>query len=153
MSGARTIFLDTGVLGFITHPKGSEEAEACTKWLLALMQVGSRVCLPEICDYELRREYVLRDSKKALEKLDRLKESIEYIPIQTPMMVKAADLWAQVRAQGRQTADSKALDGDVILAAQAHVTSPGANFEIATTNVGHLSLFAKASEWKDITPE
>jgi hypothetical protein len=46
------------------------------------------------------------------------------------------------------TADSKALDGDVILAAQALAV----NGIVATENVDHLSRFVSTKHWRDITP-
>ncbi|NEQ67432.1 MAG: hypothetical protein F6K21_18370 [Symploca sp. SIO2D2] len=64
-------------------------------------------------------------------------------------MLKAAELWAQARNTGRPTADPKALDGDVILAAQAIlVAEEGNEVIVATTNVGHLSQFIDAREWR-----
>jgi hypothetical protein len=67
-------------------------------------------------------------------------------------MLKAADLWAAVRIQGKPTADRHALDGDAILAAQA-LTYDAANrsIVIATDNVVHLSRFVAAQAWETIT--
>lgn len=65
-------------------------------------------------------------------------------------MLKAAELWAKSRQQGKPTADPHALDGDVILAAQALLLDPQAI--ITTTNIGHLSLFVDAHHWRDIKP-
>jgi len=66
-------------------------------------------------------------------------------------MLKAAELWAETRNRHRPTADDKALDGDVILAAQAIlVADQEKQVVVATTNVGHLEWFIKAREWKDI---
>ncbi len=50
------------------------------------------------------------------------------------------------------TADPNALDGDVILAAQAIELSEKRQQEIiiATTNVGHLSRFTIAQHWRDL---
>lgn len=50
------------------------------------------------------------------------------------------------------TADPNALDGDVILAAQAIELSEKRQQEIiiATTNVGHLSRFTIAQHWQDL---
>jgi hypothetical protein len=71
-------------------------------------------------------------------------------------MLKAAELWAWVRNRGLPTADEKALDGDVILAAQARLTSADTDqIIIATQNVSHLSRFDTTTviskEWRDIT--
>ncbi|MEG3877699.1 hypothetical protein QT972_09990 [Microcoleus sp. herbarium7] len=60
-------------------------------------------------------------------------------------------MWAEARRRGRPTADPKALDGDVILAAQAIlVANEGHEVIIATTNVGHLSQFVDARQWRQI---
>ena len=57
----------------------------------------------------------------------------------------------EVHGAGKPTADSKALDGDVILAAQAKLEEiKGHKVIIATTNVGHLSLFVDARECRQI---
>ena len=64
-------------------------------------------------------------------------------------MLRAAEFWSQARQMGRPTASDKALDGDVILAAQAALLKNDNNQVIvATTNVKHLSLFVDAREWK-----
>ena len=64
-------------------------------------------------------------------------------------MRKAAGRWAVARQAGTPTTGDKAIDADMILAAQALLLSePGA--VIATTNVGHLSRCANAKEWHPI---
>jgi hypothetical protein len=67
------------------------------------------------------------------------------------MMRQAAAFWAETRKQGRPTADDKALDGDVILAAQV-VLAATANDKgiVATENAGHLVRFVPAYVWWDI---
>jgi len=66
-------------------------------------------------------------------------------------MLNVSDYWAQARLQGRKTADDKALDGDVILAAQASLlTHLGNEIIVGTTNVKHLSMFVDARLWQDV---
>ena len=78
-----------------------------------------------------------------------LKTAITYLPITTEAMLLADQLWAEARRAGKPTADFKALDGDVILAAQAKLEeNKGSEVIIATTNVGHLSQFVDAREWR-----
>src|ERR1035438_3829459 len=103
----KAIYLDTGVLGIVTHPNAGRESKECAKWLLSILEAGNRVCVPEICDYELRREYNLRNSGKALKNLDDLNRQVEYVPIDTKMIQRAAQLWAEARRQGKSTADPK----------------------------------------------
>src|SRR5262245_53219407 len=91
----------------------------CGQWLDSLLTAGVRVVLPEIADYEVRRELLRARKVQGIQRLDTLATLLEYLPITTPIMRQAADLWAHARQQGQPTADKKALDGDVILAAQA----------------------------------
>ena len=148
------IFLDTGPLGLATNPnKDNREAVECTKWLISCLNAGARVCVPEICDYELRRELRRAHLTPALTRLDQLEHQVDYVPITTAMMRKAAEYWAEARNTHRPTAPKEALDGDVILAAQAALSAQaGEQVVIATTNVGHLSMFIKAKRWNDISP-
>ncbi|MEO8007062.1 MAG: nucleic acid-binding protein [Betaproteobacteria bacterium] len=111
------------------------------------------MCLPEICDYEVRRELIRASKTKGLARLDQLKGEIDYIPITTAMMLKAAEFWATARNQGTPTAPKDALDADVILAAQAALSAHEDEVVvIATTNVGHLAQFADSRNWRDIAP-
>ncbi len=146
---SRVVLLDSGPLGMVTNPRATPLALECQLWLDSLEPKGYKVMLPEIADYEVRRE-LLRSGKVArIRRLDQLKAAITYCPITTEVMLKAAELWAEARRRGRATADPKALDGDVILAAQAAlVADEGNEVIIATTNVGHLSQFVDAREWR-----
>jgi predicted nucleic acid-binding protein len=145
------ILLDTGPLGMVTNPKANPDCQACKQWLSQLEPNGDRVALPEIADYELRRELIRAGKTRGIQQLDQLKTTILYFPITTEVILKAAELWAQARNQGYPTASPDAIDGDVILAAQAMVLrSQGYNTIIATTNVGHLSRFTIAKTWQEI---
>ena len=147
----RLILLDSGPLGMVTNPKAKGLPLACQQWLKTLLKRGERFAIPEIADYEVRRELLRANLLKSIHRLDHLTQTLEYIPIQTDTMLLAASLWAEVRKMGQPTADAKALDGDVILAAQAQLlANEMTTVIIATTNVGHLSRFATALSWQDI---
>ncbi len=148
---SRIILLDSGPLGLVTNPTASPTAEACNQWMEARLVERVRVVVPEITDYEVRRELLRANKVAGLARLDALKKSIGFIPITTDAMLMAAGFWADARRQGRPTADNKALDADVILAAQAVLLdSPEDEAVIATTNVGHLSRYARAQRWEEI---
>ncbi len=144
--------LDSGPLGMVTNPKTtSAVCQECKLWLDSLPEKGYQVVLPEIADYEVRRELRRADKVAGIKRLDQLKAAITYLPITTEVMLLAAHLWAEARQRGRPTADPKALDGDVILAAQAILSAQNRNeVIIATTNLVHFSQFAYAREWQEI---
>ncbi len=139
----KPVMLDSGPLGRIAHPKPNPEI---IEWLTQLLDSNVEVMIPEITDYEIRRNLLLADLKKSIVRLDQLKQALIYRPINTANMLKAAELWADARKRGKPTADLKELDGDVILAAQARQVDA----VVATENVGHLALFIEAKHWKDI---
>jgi predicted nucleic acid-binding protein len=124
------------------------------EWLQALLRAGCVVMVPEIADYEIRRELLRAEKAKGVERLDALK-AVGYLPLSTNAMLKAAEYWAQARQEGLPTASDEALDADVVLAAQAIVLDNSSNNDVvvATANVGHLSRFVRAELWKDIRPE
>jgi predicted nucleic acid-binding protein len=145
---SRFVLLDSGPLGMLTNPRATSLCEECRLWFSSLSN-NYQVILPEITDYEVRRELLRADKLGGIRQLDLLKALIPYLPITTEIMLKAAQLWAESRRSGKPTADPKELDGDVILAAQAiFVESLGNEVIIATTNVGHLSQFVDAREWR-----
>ncbi|BAY24670.1 hypothetical protein NIES2100_44650 [Calothrix sp. NIES-2100] len=146
---SRVILLDAGPIGLVTNPKRSDESFACTQWLQLLVSSGSRVIIPEIADYEVRRELLRANKVKGIARLDELAQFLEYLPITTAAMRQAALFWAQARQQGQPTAGDKTIDGDIILVAQA-VTLAVSDVVIATTNVGHLSRFVSADLWQNI---
>lgn len=147
----RLILLDSGPLGMVTNPKAQGITLDCQLWLKSLLQRGEKVAIPEIADYEVRRELLRAGLLRSLRRLDNLKQTLEYIPIQTDTMLLAARLWAEARQTGQPTADAKALDGDVILSAQARLLCDEiTHVIIATTNVAHLSRFITAFDWQSI---
>ena len=53
---SRLILLDSGPLGMVTNPKATGIPLDCQLWLKSLLRRGERVAIPEISDYEVRRE-------------------------------------------------------------------------------------------------
>jgi predicted nucleic acid-binding protein len=111
-----------------------------------MLGAGAVLVVPEISDYELRRNLPLEGLTDSIQRLDDLKVVLIYLPLTTRAMLRAATFWAEARKHGKPTADPKELDVDVILAAQAHE----AGGIVVTENVGHLSVFVEAREWRDI---
>ena len=144
------VLLDSGPLGLVTNPKMSGTSLACAQWLQRLVAGGRRVILPEIVDYEVRRELLRAGKAQGLSQLDALTALIEYLALTTPAMRRAAEFWAQARQHGQPTAADRTIDADMILAGQA-ATLGVADVVIATTNVGHLSRFVPAEQWQKIS--
>lgn len=146
------LVLDTTVLTRLCYPI-KEENQAVSEWLNSLLSSNEGqvvVCIPEISDYEVRRgllHIALRSDRlmtRSLDRLDRLKKLLIYLPLTTPTMRKAALLWAQARKEGRPTGG--ALDGDAILAAQA-LEIQGT---VVTDNVRHFARVVATCRWQEV---
>jgi len=144
------VILDSGPLGVLCNPNNFAQPLAIRAWISALANAGRRVIIPKIADYEVRRELLRNRSFMASARLNGYGTQLEYSSLTTPSMRLAAELWAQARNAGRQTAHDHALDGDVIIAAQA--ISLGFATIIATGNPAHLSRFTPADLWQNIVP-
>lgn len=151
---ARVVLLDTGPLGLVTHPNAATTNAEAAGWLRELVISGVAVRVPEICDYELRRELLRAGKTRSVAVLDRYKATLGYVPLTTDAMLRAAAFWSDVRRQGKPTAPDLALDADAILAGQAATLAAGGEDEVvvATTNVGHLARFVAAEEWQKVRP-
>ncbi len=152
------IVLDTTPLGLVTQRPGHIGGDACRAWYASLTRIGCRFFVPEIADYESRREFLRHSNTAAVIRLDVFNAAVpdRYLPLTTQEVRLAADLWARVRNQGKTTAPPEALDGDALIAAQANLLNPimfGLSaVVVATANVGHLSALTHAVLWSDIQP-
>jgi hypothetical protein len=145
--------LDAGPLWLLTNLRGKPPSDQCRLWLEELVAAGAKIFLPEIADYETRREFLRRNETVGITRLDGFKRRLQYRKITTAAMLEAAGFWAYVRAQGMPTADDKALDADAILAGQAIVAGgPSDTVTIATVNLRHLIRFpgVNAAIWLEI---
>ena len=140
------VLLDAGPLGMLAHPRPSRDV---VEWLGRLLIAGIEVLVPEIADYEVRRELLRAGRAKGVRRLDDLKQKLYFLPINSDAMLRAAEFWAEARRDGRPTAHEYGLDADMILAAQA-ATFTVREFVTATSNPKHLARFAPARRWEEI---
>lgn len=147
------LVLDTGIVGRLCHPN-KRANRPFAEWLANRLDGEDeqlRVFLPEIADYELRRKLLHLIAKgqateQSIARLNQLGEHLDYLPLTTSAMRRAAKLWADARVRGLPTAEDPGLDGDVILAAQAE--SVGGT--VVTDNPKHLSRFVTAAGWNEL---
>lgn len=151
----RYVFLDTTPLALYAKNASIPLVVQCKQWLAGLQTAGVRIIVPELADYEARREMLRKNATAQLAELDALIERTEYLPITTDAMREASRLWAVARQGGYATASPDALDGDVIIAAQAllYARTRGLSadeYTVATGNAAHLSHYAPAGDWQAV---
>lgn len=149
----RLVVLDSSPLGLLFQRRKIPQADDCRAWLKRHADAGTHFIVPEIVNYELRREPLRLGKAKAIRGLELFNHAVpdRYLPITTKAMDLAAALWADARRRGLPTAHVHELDVDVILAAQ--ILAAGwrtADFVVATTNVTHLARFVPAEKWANI---
>jgi hypothetical protein len=94
------ILLDSGPLGHACRRPGTPLADQCRLWIDALIARAAEVVVPEISDYEVRRELTRINATGSLLRLDALvtQGGLSYQPISTPAWRQAALFWADARA-------------------------------------------------------
>jgi predicted nucleic acid-binding protein len=75
----RHVVLDTGVLGLLAHTSKKSEPRKCKEWMQTLLRQEVSLYVPEIADYELRRELLRMDLTRSIARLDALKAIIGYL--------------------------------------------------------------------------
>ena len=144
------VFLDSGVLGLLTHPNKKGYPLLCENWLYSLLAKGVYVVTSDVCDYEVRRSLLLESARKSttesLKSLDELREIIDFLKLETEVMFAASQVWMEARQRGKKTADDYSIDVDIIIVAHWRLLKkiyPSRYLVIATTNVKHLGEFAE----------
>lgn len=151
----RYVFLDTTPLALYAKNASLPLVIQCKQWIIGLQAAGVRIIVPELADYEARREMLRKNAAAQLAQLDQLIEQTEYLPIDTDAMREAARLWAVARQGGYATASPDALDGDMIIAAQALLYARARGlaadeYTVATGNAAHLSHHGSAGDWQAV---
>lgn len=97
--------LDTGPLGQLTHPRPNPKF---TVWFQGLLQKSDvRVFIPEICDYELRRNLLLENLHESIKRLDEFEGTLSYLPINTNAIKRAAEFGQTIDESERNSRHRK----------------------------------------------
>ncbi len=147
------IVLDSGPLGLLSNPTATGIAREIQDWARTRITAGDVFIVPEIADYEVRRELIRAGKTRGISRLDELCAGLDYHPLSTAVMRDAAQLWARARNSGYPTAQDAALDGDVLLAAQARYLRsrvPDGRIVVVTTNTSHLKRYVDAAVWTEL---
>ncbi len=79
------VLLDSGPLGHASRRRGTLLGDQCRRWLDDLLARGVDIIVPEIADYEVRRELTRIGASGSLHRLDSLVATgqMTYAPITT----------------------------------------------------------------------
>ena len=73
----KVIVLDSGPLGVLTNPNSTSKTRAARQWLNDHVLVGNQFVIPEIIDYEIRRELILIGNVRGIVALEHLETSMQ----------------------------------------------------------------------------
>jgi predicted nucleic acid-binding protein len=151
------IIIDSGILGQLCRPNLDRETLALKSWFDRML-IRANVVSSKICDYEILRGLMLAQKQglvaDGLPILDNLHQLIDFLSVEDRILDLAADIWAAARASGQPTAGNLNLDADMIICATWQDLAShylGQEVVIVTTNIRHLSRFANAVIWQDLS--
>lgn len=90
-----SLLLDSGPLGLLTHPQRSEDVVAISDWLSRCLLNGTRIIVPAIVYYELKRELLRARKPVGVARLDAFVNATpgRYPPLSGEALRLAAELW------------------------------------------------------------
>jgi hypothetical protein len=96
---SKVVMLDSGPLGLLAQTKTFGLASQCSDWFRSHLAVGNDITVPEIADYEVRRELVRLGLTNGLIKLDSLVTivGVRFHPLNTRSMRQAEHIGAEAR--------------------------------------------------------
>lgn len=96
------VLLDAGPLGHACRRRGARLGDQCRLWMDGLLAREVDIVVPEIADYEVRRELTRIGATGSLLRLDSLVTTgqLTYAPITTAEWRRAALFWADARQVG-----------------------------------------------------
>ena len=156
---SRVVFLfDSSPLSVLTNTKYPQVTVDAIQWSRDLMHSGTKIIVPAIADFELRRELTRTRSVNSLTALDKFNGSVtdRYLALTDSALKRAAVLWALARNRGVLPADPKRAQWRCIDCGASsgisslHMGIATSDLVIDTVNSGHLSLFVPAALWSDI---
>jgi predicted nucleic acid-binding protein len=155
------VILDSGVLDLLVTPIDEELSEdekryteiyQCTEWFYRLLSKGAYITVSDICDYEVRREFV-RIKSKSVQELDKLRKLIDFQEVTFDVLERAAEIWAEARSTNQPNKVKENIDVDCILTAQWCLLKekhPGRQAIVATKNIKDFQRMTECSIWQDI---
>lgn len=151
------ILIDTGIVGLLTQPNSTNESTQILDWMYNSLAKSVRVLASDICDYEIRRGLIKArlDGRcsDGIEKLDQLREVIEFLPITNRALAHACVYWADAAKKSQLNAPKHDINFDLILCGTWKVLTedyPGQDIVIATKNLRDFLRFANADLWQNI---
>jgi len=91
------VVLDSTPLGLLCHPRQPPPVVACRQWITHLLAAGRRVIVPEIADYEVRREFFGWAARSHWQTWTATGLNLSTFPLRRPRCDGAAELWSQAR--------------------------------------------------------
>ena len=79
----KVVVIDSGPVRLLCRREVTPPVDACREWQVDVVAHHARIILPEIVDYEERRELIRLNSLSSIERLDSLTMLHECLPLTT----------------------------------------------------------------------
>ena len=147
----KTVVLDSLPLAELCRKKIKNEVGDL---LLFLRNRKITLRVAEITEYELRRELLRSERYRSNNRLNKFYLTKRVIPIDRLALIKASEIWAELRNSGMPTAGNVRIDIDTIMVAQSLTLKK--DFEeviFLTSDPEDISIFChygiKVWKWQD----